>query len=1392
MFLQAEFVKIQAELGVQFTLDACANPDGSNALCTNFCSTANSFLKSNVAGQCVWMNPPYTAWHMYKFIRHYLRCKASDPAGTSACIVVPKWQGKFRHLLQHMQLVKEYDAGSILFSAPNQHGKGRHVMKGTPWPVQVFYDAPCSPDKFAAVCNVSGIMDQPLTMMYDGSISGKSAKVLVDSGASHVFIDQDFVQHNRIHVRQSSVGWVRVGNNGLVKLQGECTVRLQLGAYKATVTALVMPTVIPGVNVLLGDQWLTRSGGVLDYEQRCLSVKKGDHRVTIQACKTLNEQDVSPDGIIAYVCSRLYEASGTMEVYNMRRAKRAIRKGAAFINVLVKETSAGVEIGPVACAVQATVEGDIDDAWKAKLQGLFNEYETIFGESKFPPDRGIGHAIPLVPGYQPPYAKMYRMSPKELEVLRSTIKELLAKGYIEPSTSPFGANCMLVAKKDGSYRLVQDYRQLNAITVPNRYPLPNITELFDQLQGKKWYSCIDLQSGYYQIRITPEDSYKTAFRTCLGHFQFKVLAMGLANAPSTFQSVMNKMFQEHLGKFVFVYLDDICVASETLEEHLQHLETVFKILKENEFYVKLSKCEWLKREVKFLGHIVGQDGLKVDPDKTAVVRDWAVPKDAKALRSFLGLANYFRRFVRGYASLVAPLNELLRNGKRWRWLDKHQRAFDGVKEALTSPPVLALPDFTKPFEVWSDASVNGTGAVLMQEGRPVAYTSRKFIPAERNYTTGEQELLGVVRALQEFRCYVEGAEDVTLVTDHNPLTYLQTQKNLSRRQARWMQDLSRFTYKWEYRPGRINVADPISRNPAIMQAVLLLTRRMQQKQEAAPAMQQELTELYDAVKMGYEEDSWFDSIEVSGKKSAKGARKAATFGVQKLDSGFWVKDGKIVVPNVKAVKRLIMAEFHDSPMCGHPGIDRTTDLVERVFWWPSLKQDVREYVMACDSCQRNKPTNQKPHGLLRSLDVPEKKWDSISMDLITQLPPTQSGFDCIVVFVDRLTKMAHFVPTKTAISTEELAKVFVDTVVKLHGVPSSVVTDRDARFTSEFYQQFCNILKTKQRMSTAFHPQTDGQTERMNRVLEETLRHYVSAKQDDWDKFLGLAEFAINNAKNESTGQSPFYMMYGQHPNLPSFVTPDGKLVPAVKTFTNDMQAVLDLARQSIRAAQDRQAAYYNKGREHVTFIPGQQVLLSTKNLRPRTVVGSAADKKTILRHKLLPKFIGPFRVQAHVGPAAVRLELPRNYKMHNVFHVSLVRPYTDNGTMKPPPPCDWLDNGEPLYTVEKILAHSESKQGRKKVMNFKIRWAGYSSEHDTWEPESNLLTCDDLIKEYWARVNAGSHASAAHDEAATDSNDDAHGTLDGVPMQQEHLVAAENNQRGTTEGGRKKRRRRR
>jgi hypothetical protein len=728
-----------------------------------------------------------------------------------------------------------------------------------------------------------------------------------------------------------------------------------------------------------------------------------------------------------------------------------------------------------------------------------------------------------------------------------------------------------------------------------------------------------------------------------------------------------------------------------------------------------------------------------------------VPKTLKQLRSFLGFANYFRKFIQGYSRLVTSLTDLTKGAANkyqnitHLWTPECQASFDNVRYALTHAPVLTMPDITgsKSFEVIADARGDqysgALGAVLLQDGHPVAYESRKLSSAEVCYTTTEQELLGIIHALKVWRCFLEGVK-FTVITDHCPNTFFSTLPELNRRQARWSEFLQMFDFDWAYRPGRTNVADPLSRIPDTVtvsdarssQTVAALCSRVAAdtpaEAEAASASCHSPA-LLELVRSGYSTDpSFADSAFVQKHKLSYDKHQS-----------LWLKGNRLVVPDLAHLKSQLFVGAHAHIYAGHFGVQKTEELLTRYFWWAGLRDFVQSQIQKCDTCQRNKALNKPSAGKLMPLPIPGYRWEVISLDFVTDLPKTNNGYDAVCVFVDKLTKMVHISPTVSDCDAPELAQIFIRDIYRLHGLPKQFLHDRGTQFMSRFFTRLCQGLGIQQLPSSAFHPQTDGQTERVNRVLEDTLRHFTNAEQTNWDTLLPMVEFAINNTKHASSGFTPFFLNYGLHPKTPLSVqlpaveeAPVTDLgAPAVTKFVADLQAAITKAKALLQAAQDRQKACADKRRgQDPDYVVGQEVLLSSKHI-PLKHPGS---------NKLLPRWLGPFRVAKRISSVSYKLALPTTMsRLHPVFHASLLKPYYSDGPYQPPPPVV-LEDGSEEFEVETILSHRDRRlpRSRKTVREYLVKWQGFAHEHNTWEPAENLTNCADVLAEYLARAQAG------------------------------------------------------
>jgi hypothetical protein len=787
-----------------------------------------------------------------------------------------------------------------------------------------------------------------------------------------------------------------------------------------------------------------------------------------------------------------------------------------------------------------------------------------------------------------------------MDELKRQLQDFVDHGFIRPSTSPYGAPVLFVKKKEGDLRMCVDYRALNKQTIKNTYPLPRIDELLDRLSGAKVFTKIDLRSGYHQVRVNEEDIPKTAFRTRYGLFEFLVMPFGLTNAPATFMRLINDVFKKEMDDFVIAYLDDILIYSPDEETHLIHLRQVLSRLREHQLYAKQSKCDFFKLEVPFLGHVINGSGVTVDPKKVQAIKDWPPLTKVKDVQAFLGLVNYYRRFIPDLAKIAAPLTELLKKENPFTWSDNEATAFEEMKRLITEAPVLAVFRPGVPVSVHTDASNFAVGAVLMQEGRPIAYESRKLSPPEINYPVHEKEQLAIVFALLKWRVYLHSTNDPFIIyTDHQSLRYLDTKKELSGRQARWSEKLAPFKYIIKYKKGTLNkVPDALSRRPDLENNAIVSTVPNVPNNNDPIVFNNESTvpnyeltvpineEIHQRCLELIPNDPYFGRIysDVQDENPAVTSDYVINNGCLYL-----VNDNRICIPDDPELKHRLLQETHDSPIAGHFGVDKTYSRLKDLAYWPNMKNSIKKYVDSCHTCRTNKARTTKENGLLQPLPTPLRPWTHISMDLITHLPRTEKGSDAIVVFVDRFSKQARFIQCKTTSTAAYVASLFFDHVFRLFGMPTSIVSDRDPRFTSQFWRSLMECVGTRLDMATANHQQTDGQSERTIQTLEQYLRMFTSNTHNDWDDHLAQAEFAYNSTK-VATGFSPFELVLGTQPDTPLSLAvrkPITQGSPSAREFINQHQDRFHMARDTLLEVKKQMTDQYNRHHRNVSFEVG-------------------------------------------------------------------------------------------------------------------------------------------------------------------------------------------------------------
>ncbi|GFU65968.1 hypothetical protein TNCV_3240141 [Trichonephila clavipes] len=776
---------------------------------------------------------------------------------------------------------------------------------------------------------------------------------------------------------------------------------------------------------------------------------------------------------------------------------------------------------------------------------------------------------------------------------------MLDEGIVQPSESPWSSPVVLVRKKkkDGSWRFCVDYRKLNSVTKKDVYPLPRIDDTLDCLKGAMFFSSMDLRSGYWQIEIDEADREKTAFITPEGLYEFKVMPFGLCNAPATFERMMDNLLRHFKWTMCLCYLDDIIVFSETFEDHLIRLRLVLKCLQEA--------------------------GLKLNSKKCLLL-----PK---------------KRFIKGFCYLAEPLQSLLKSGVEFHWGPEEVEAFNSLKKALTSDPVLGMYDERASTEIHTDASGYGIGAVLVQiqnnVEKVIAYASRTLTKAEKNYSTTERECLAIVWATNKFRPYIFG-KHFTVVTDHHSLCWLMNLKDPSGRLARWALRLQEHDFDVKYKTGKKHSdADALSRNP------------VEEETETSDKFLAVTTSMNLAMEQKKDQD-------LAKLKLLSNSSKNEEF--RFIDGILCRKnfdpDGKLWLPVIpKHLRADILRHFHDAPTAGHLGFAKTYDRIRKRFYWPGMYRNVVRYVMHCRECQRRKSVPQRPPGRLVPIPPAIAPFHRIGIDLLGRFPKSAHGNKWIIVCTDYSTRYAITKALPTA-EVDEIAKFLLEEIVLRHGAPRVIITDRGAVFRSRLVSSLVDLCNIDHRFTTAYHPQTNGLTERFNKTLADMLSMYVDVEQKNWDEILPFVTFAYNTAKQETTGFTPFYLLHGREAET----TLDTMLPFCPNDFDDNnitkiaarAEESRQLARVHTLRAQDKYRRRYDSKHQMVSYAPGDLVWVYT----PVRKVG--------LSEKLLRRYFGPYQVLRRLSAVTYEVQdfdpASRKRKLREVVHVLRMKPYHD------------------------------------------------------------------------------------------------------------------------------------
>ena len=1076
-------------------------------------------------------------------------------------------------------------------------------------------------------------------------------------------------------------------------------------------------------------------------------------------------------------------------------------------------------------AVTASTSTDIEKALTRKIHPTLETLKKILppeisdmaplfsmreAEKLAPHRKGVDHCIeirkqPDGTQHSLPWGPLYSMSKEELLVLRKSLDELLKKGYIRPSTSEAAAPVLFVRKPGGGLRFCCDYRALNAITKPDRYPLPLIPETLRILTGSSYLTKVDVVSAFHQVRMALGDEYKTAFRTRFGLFEWLVCPFGLSGAPATFQRYINSLLREHLDDCASAYIDDVIIYSNgSRKDHFRKVRTVLRKLWDGGLFLDPGKSEFAQKKIKYLGFIVHADGKGVGPDleKVEAIQNWEAPKTQKEVRRFLGFANYYRTFIPNYSKIAGPLTALTGKATPFSWGKSEEKAFEDLKDRFCRAPVLSHWDPSLPTFLETDCSGFALGGALIQERdgvrRPVGFYSQKLNTAEINYDIHDKEMLAVVACLKFWEPELKACGSFTIWTDHKNLEYFMTKQKLSERQIRWCEALAMFQFSLVYRPGAeailpdalsrreqdtLGEDDRLSRYRRFLEpdrvpnwpgagerrevvvattsilATLLEEESAQKVAESEntkksneddqtgplkPFQDEELNKLWATT---VSSDTLYNSVLraiENGSRTLPGELKVKIqAGDCSVDrKGYLRYRGKLWVPGAPVsseadynvmepglqlhdvLRTKLIQSVHDSAVYGHPGRDATASILGRDFYWPLQARQVRQFLRNCDHCGRNKVWREHKHGLLRPLPVPDRFFQEISMDFMTDLPNSE-GNRYLWVIKDRLSKWV-VLEAMPSMKAEECGLKFMDCWARHHGMPTAITSDRGTNWTSTFWKELCRLMGVKRRLSSAYHPQTDGGPERLNQEVQAYLRNFINHEQSDWKKWLSTAELALNARYHAGLGMSPFFATHGYEAPSPVALESEPAEGPRLAAaeratlFVEKMKKISDLCQANMAAAAQVQEESANRTRTPAPiYRKGDKVWLDLRNYqtnRPKRSLDAKHAKYTVAEV---------------LSPVSVRLSgIPSN--IHPVFHTDLIRlasqdplPGQESDDKQPDPVI--IDSHEEHH-VEEILC-ARTKRRRREVL---VKWSGY---HElTWEPLHELsdnAAMDDFEKKY-------------------------------------------------------------
>lgn len=1378
------FQQIEEKFG-KHDLDVFASPE--SAKCTRYFTKERDAFGEEWTCQRAWINPPW------KKVEQVIQ-RLEEKGGPECTLIAPDY-GKEHAITRKLQGWAKELPLNIPHRKDTFTRPGKRLLLRPPWQATLAWNL--DPAKWKQSTKSCSMAVQSGCPTIEVTMSNGRHEALVDTQSEYNWITPKELPEDAKPKRTGVTLRVQLGDLTVKELDEEIAcVRTKIGDLEERVQYRVMKR--DDSMVLLGMDFLNKYDSYsFDNKRQMMKLERGSARHTVPLENGQKE--------------RLKEVS-------LKKLKKGISRKKYRLVTLARMRPTGEDHlkaeqdtkEDILTSLKAQLDiSGLGTGQKKDLLTLLERNIDCFTADQDLPRRALeertmeDHKIELLEGTRPVKGPLYQMSPKELEELKRQLNKLLEQGHIRPSESPFGSPCLFAMKKDGSLRFCIDYRMLNKATKKDATTPPLIREITSNIRGSKFFSTLDLHSGYYQIPMNPKDVEKTAFRTKFGNYEWLVMPFGLCNAPATFIRTMNNIFHQHLGEWLEIYIDDLLVHTTTWSEHLEKLQVLFDVMKNNHLTAKPKKCRFGQMEVAYMGFVIGRNLIRPDSSKVETLRNYPNPQTINEMERFLGLLKYLRHFIPNFTDKVRPLQEAIKNKQKTKgkdttpivWSEEMQGAKDEVIKTLTNEPTLAIPDPTLPKKIVSDGSAIASGFALLQQEKdglwhPILYHSVKKKPYQEHYGPYDSETLTIVTALDHCRPYIFG-QPITVETDHDSIKYLlNSEKKLSHRHARWLDRLMEYNPTIEYVPGRRNtLADALSRlaritaleslgGERVTTTTSLRTTRTEEEldydtepeennqrevqgykipstlgqvikehgnreeipwsRRRRPKLNQdqtrqdhgnqsennyqwkrpkkELTRQQDVpearlrpeLREQYLKDAEDDPF-IQRLRDKKDHEELRSF-YEENDIYYYIDQlgrHRIILPKGK-VRTEILKNQHDHPTSGHCGRDRMLYKLQENFYFPKMDKMVRSYIATCMECQMMKSNKNQNLYTSEVMTTTGERWQHITMDFITHLPPSKKNrHDAIWTIVDRLTKRAHFIPVSTTATTKKLAKIYIKNIFRLHGVPMSIVSDRDPKFTADFWKHLWEELKTELRMSTVNHPQTDGQSENVNKQIGVMIRLYVNHAMDDWEELLPLLEFAYNSSMNRTIQMTPFEADLGFNPRntMELYVSKDTELLTHeefLERQKNNLQLCHDHIRQAAMMNLDEHSKPIRQYQEN------DQVLILTELIRD-------PNERERPKNKWKPTYSGPFRIKKKLSDKVYQIDFPEDIKVHPNVNVNFIRPFKVN---EKDFPTRYQETPEPRhhetqepnldeYLVQRIMGYKRGK--------YLTRFIGYPRYRDQY-----------------------------------------------------------------------------